>query len=374
MQSFDPQWASPPGASLEKALKHHGVSEKDAARILNLSLSAVEELFAGERKIDPDLSAALEGLTGASSEFWIRRQEQYDRGLEVEEANARRILSAHWYSRIPVSDMKRLGWISNCKRRIDTAKEVARFFSVDRPESWFADYEETLQLSAFKSSNSFDSDPYHMTAWLRQGELIGRSIPCSHWDPEAFRRALDAVRKLTNEKDPAVFIPKLTKICARSGVAVAIVRPISKCRARGATRFLSNEKALIQLSGRHLSDDQLWFTFFHEAAHLLLHGKAQLFVEGIGQVDERKYEEEADQFAEDVLLNYRDIRCQLPSKITWKRIVRCALNLGISPGLIVGQLQHKGIIDYKSYSFLKRRYRWDGDRLVLAPKKAKVTR
>ena len=38
-------------------------------------------------------------------------------------------------------------------------------------------------------------------------------------------------------------------------------------------------QALIQLSARHKSDDHFWFSFFHEAAHLLLHSKKHIYVD-----------------------------------------------------------------------------------------------
>src|SRR6202041_81041 len=92
------------------------------------------------------------------------------------------------------------------------------------------------------------------------------------------------------------FLHDLKESCAASGVAVAIVRAPNGCRASGAARVLSQEKALIQLSFRYLSDDQFWFTFFHEAGHLLLHGDRGFFVEGINTPTTRE-EQEANEFA-----------------------------------------------------------------------------
>ena len=98
-------------------------------------------------------------------------------------------------------------------------------------------------------------------------------------DQSGFEADLPTIRRLTREKDPGQFIPRLKEACAARGVAVAIVRGPNGWRASGAARFLSPTKALIQLSFRYLSDDQFWFTFFHEAGHLLLHGKDLLFLE-----------------------------------------------------------------------------------------------
>ena len=48
----------------------------------------------------------------------------------------------------------------------------------------------------------------------------------------------------------------------------------------GAASWIAPDKAMIQLSCRYKSDDQFWFTFFHECGHILLHGKKEGFLEG----------------------------------------------------------------------------------------------
>lgn len=58
-----------------------------------------------------------------------------------------------------------------------------------------------------------------------------------------------------------------------------IVPHFSKGRANGATRWISPSKAVIQLSLRYKWEDIFWFTFFHEAGHVVLHQKKQVFVE-----------------------------------------------------------------------------------------------
>jgi hypothetical protein len=70
----------------------------------------------------------------------------------------------------------------------------------------------------------------------------------------------------------------------------------------GAARWLSTEKALIQLSLYYKREDQLWFSFFHEAAHILFHGRRDIFVDfDAGATD--KQEDEANRFASDHLIH-----------------------------------------------------------------------
>lgn len=55
------------------------------------------------------------------------------------------------------------------------------------------------------------------------------------------------------------------------------------------------------LSLRHKTNDHLWFSFFHEIAHILKH-KKQLFLEGNNFVKDEVLEAKADNFAADILI------------------------------------------------------------------------
>ncbi len=57
---------------------------------------------------------------------------------------------------------------------------------------------------------------------------------------------------------------------------------------------------MIALSDRYKKDDFFWFTFFHEAAHLLLHSKKETFVDD--GTDNDLLEDEANRFAADFLI------------------------------------------------------------------------
>ena len=77
-------------------------------------------------------------------------------------------------------------------------------------------------------------------------------------------------------------------LCAHAGVAVVFVQELPNTGISGSTQWLTPTKALVQLSLRYKTDDQLWFTFFHEAGHILAHGKRQVFLE----TDQKDREEE----------------------------------------------------------------------------------
>ena len=151
--------------------------------------------------------------------------------------------------------------------------------------------------------------------------------------------------------------------CCKAGVALVWVKPLPKARLSGAAWWLSPRKPVIALSARHKSDDHLWFSLFHEAAHIMLHSKKGVFVDGAnGDVD--AVEAEANEWA---------ARSLVPSS-AWQRFLAAnayrsedairsfAAEQEIAPGIIVGRLQHEKLLPWRSrLNRLKVRLEWTDD-------------
>jgi len=147
-------------------------------------------------------------------------------------------------------------------------------------------------------------------------------------------------------------------LCAESGVALVLVPELPNTGVWGASRWLTSNKALIQLSIRYKTNDHFWFSFFHEAAHILKHNKSLVYLE-----NDSKYfsdeEREANNFAANILIpsaNYR--RLIRSPKLSKKLILRFSEQIGIHPGIIVGRLQHEGLLDYRFHNKLKIHLNW----------------
>jgi hypothetical protein len=253
--------------------------------------------------------------------------------------------------------MIRFGWISEADTSRDGLSALLTFFAQPTVNAWRYAYSQVEELAIFRTSSTFKSHPAAVAAWLRQGEIEANKVQSAKWDPSKLRALLQELRQLTRVKEPSRFLPKLQALCAQAGVAVAIVRTPQGCRASGATRFIAQEKAMLLLSFRYLSDDQFWFTVFHEIGHLLLHDKSRLFVEGLdGQPQDQ--EREANDFATKALVpdEFRAELMQLGAN--HERVLRFASKIGLAPGVVVGQLQHYGVIPQTHLNKLKRRYRW----------------
>lgn len=349
---FRPDWVSAPGDTIADILKEREVSVAEFAQRIGHTKQDTADLLQGRATITIRVARLLERALGASVEFWMSRDYQYRQDMgNLYEGDK------NWLAELPVGDMIKFGWIDPVPRPSEELDACLRFFDVPSLASWRKTYAGTEKALAFRTSPSFDSRPGAVLAWLRQGEIEAKKIRCEAWNVNRFKRSLAEIRSLTRKKDPAFFLPELTKRCAKNGVALAIVRAPAGCRASGATRFLKPTKALLLLSFRYLTDDHFWFTFFHEAGHLVLHGKKSLFLEA-ADTSLSAEEEEANEFAARTLIPTEFLPELLRLPANRREVIRFARRLGVSPGIVVGQLQHLGKIKPNWLNGLKRRYTW----------------
>jgi len=149
------------------------------------------------------------------------------------------------------------------------------------------------------------------------------------------------------------------RICCEAGVALVFTPQLPKARVSGATRWLTPELALIQLSLRYKKDDQFWFTFFHEVAHILLHGKRDVFLEGTNGEEQEKKEAEANTWARGFLIQPDDFK-KFAATNDWSHaaVDEFAREQGIAQGIVVGRMQREEIIPYSYLNGLKRTLEW----------------
>lgn len=348
-----PDYLVRPGEIVEEYLDGLGMTQAELASRTGLAKKTINEIIKGKSPITPETAMKLERTIGRPAHFWnnLERQFQEDR---IRLAEQKRLESQlDWLKKVPVSGMVKLGWIQKFKNKVEQMKEVLRFFGVASPEQWEPVWKE-YQTVAYRQTQRFTACAESVSAWLRQGEIEARRITCDPFDKKRFQEILHEIRGLTREA-PKTFVPKLVELCASAGVAVVFVRELPNIGVYGATRWLG-DKAIIQLSLRYKSNDHLWFTFFHEAGHILKHGRKEVFIEN--GLDGEK-EKDADAFACDKLISSSELRRFLEAgRPTLEHIQRFADEVGIAPGIVVGRLQHDEILPRHIGNKLKVFYRW----------------
>jgi Zn-dependent peptidase ImmA (M78 family)/plasmid maintenance system antidote protein VapI len=318
----------------------------------------ISGILAGKVAIDENLAARLAKYVGGTKAFWMKRQAAYDIALSRAAAAIPSDVADAWLKQFSSKVLADSGLNRRAGTKQDTIKSFIAFFGVSNPSDWEKRYAGFPGDVAFRNTPAFETNRAALAVWLRQGELEAAKITTAKWNALQLRESIPRLRKLSKWKSPADFAPALRAICASAGVAVVFVRAPQGCRASGASRFISPDKAVVVLSFRHLSDDHFWFTFFHELAHLLLHGRNSTFVDHDDTVRSER-EDEANTFSANALvpLHRHDELMSLRPKM--EPVVRFAVSVGVAPGIIVGQMQHFGCIGREKLNFLKRRYNWN---------------
>jgi len=350
--TFMPDYAVPPGETLLETLQTLGMSQAELANRTGRPLKTINEIIKGKAAITPETALQLERVLGVPARFWNNLDRNYRDALARIKERKKITAGTALLRKIPVRALIQAKAIKDLPDQADLVVEVLNFFGVGSPAAWGRVW--IAQRAVFRESPAFRSDPGAVAAWLRMGELRAQRIQCAPFDRAKFRATLEQIRALTVES-PDVFHEKLEELCANAGVAVVFVSELPGTHVSGATRWLTPKKALIQLSLRYKSDDHLWFTFIHEAGHILLHGKRRVFLEDSRTTN--AHEKEANAFAANTLIPSATLReFQRRGDISRAAIRKFAEGLGISPGIVVGRLQHEGVLPYSHCNDLKRRF------------------
>lgn len=354
---FTPDWFSKPGDSLRTLMLRRSINAQDIAGHLDGGMQTLRGLLDGSHPIDNDHASVLAEAVGGTTSFWLKRQEQYDAALERAVDRATAVEADDWLL-LPVPGNKPRGRLTQEKMR-DEVRRRLRFFNVSTMDAWKIRYGKICTSTLFRTSPTFSSDDGAVLMWLRDGELISDLVSTKPWNADNLRDRLDSIRKLSKLKHPKVFLPKLKALCAEAGVAVVAKKAPPKCHSSGASRMVAPDKAMILLSFRGLSDDKFWFTVFHEIGHLILHG-AQTFVDSdINGDDLDDYEHEANEFSSRMIVPAERVEEFESLPADKNKVIRFSAKVGVSVGLLVGQMQHQKMIRPDQMNYLKRHWKWD---------------
>jgi HTH-type transcriptional regulator/antitoxin HigA len=343
---YFPDFVTTPGETLLEILQVNGISQIELSERTGRAHKTINEIIKGKGRITPEIALQLERVLNIPSNFWNNRQRRYDDYQARIEEEKNLSDCQEWAEHFPYKKMAELGWVKDVREKMGKLRNLLDFFGVVTPDAWDK-YWGNVQIS-YRKSAAFSPDKYALAAWLRKGEMIAHKIHCEPFKTKKLRACLPKIRLLTVESPD---------ICASCGVAVAFVRELPRT-ASGATRWITSQKALLQLSLRYKTDDHLWFTFFHEAGHILYgHERRKILIED-GKTNNEN-ETKADKFATEFLIPKKDFAEFAKSgRFSIAAIREFAEYLGIAPGIVVGQLQKRNLLPWTHGNNLKKRFVW----------------
>jgi HTH-type transcriptional regulator / antitoxin HigA len=354
LNSFSPNYKVVPGSVLAEHREANLLTQADLAKRVSLDKKSINLIEKGTQAITPETALKLESVFGLPAHVWTGLEARYRESIEREKEQPRLKKEIPWLKKVGVAQFCKLGWLDATRDRLQQVRQLRTFFGVSSldnlPDVW------TQTSAAYRKSESFSDKQWLILAWLTRAERIAVTHECADFSADRLKQKLAEFRKLSHLDFQSVG-EKLTAACAECGVSLVLLAAPSGTRVSGATRWLSPTRVLVQLSSRFKTNDQFWFTFFHEIGHVLLHRKKHQFIDfDMGKPTTSKEEQEADQFAADILIpasaykQFSTVR-----RFDVSSIMEFSKAAGICPGIIVGRLQHERRIHFSLFNGLKQK-------------------
>jgi HTH-type transcriptional regulator/antitoxin HigA len=356
--AWRPDWAVAPGEVLLEVLQERRMSQSELARRMGRPTKTINEIVNGKAAITPKTALQLELTLGITASVWTNLESKYRAHRARERARQELTANAAWADKFPIADLVRHELIQRGRTKGDTLAAVLSFFGVSSPDAWERKW--LAPAASFRASPAFASDPPAVAAWLRWGEISGSDAVTEPFNSQRLRAVLPEIRLLTRQVDFMQAVGRVQALLASAGVVLVLTPEFARTRISGAARWLSSEKAVIQVSMRHKSNDQFWFSLFHEIGHLLARKRGDFVdAEEAAGDSSNLNESDADRFARDTLTPSDQYADFVASRIFTAQSVRdFAKRLGIAPGIVVGRLQRENLLSRSYLNDLKKPIRW----------------
>lgn len=343
---FAPTVAIPPGETIREMIDARGMNQAQLSARMGRPERLVSNLLSGKVAVTPETACQLEAVLGPSAEFWMNLEYAYQ--LDQARIAERQRIEEDCKLRFPYNEMAKLGWVPAVRDRFEQVRNLRVFFNVASLQC----VQEVQALAWRKAQSKTDVLPEAVAAWLRRGEVLAEKAAVRTYDADKFENAIATLRTLTMSAD----LTEMRKTCAQCGVVLLFVPPLKKTHVCGVARWISDRRPVIQLTNRGRYEDILWFTLFHECAHILRHPrKVFLDIEDGSDSDTpqestaQRREKDADTFAQETLIPAMHYtRFVASGNLSAQAVRDFAIRQEIAPAIVVGRLLREGIVRYGS--------------------------
>lgn len=340
---------STPGQLIADLLEERGWTQRTLAVVLQKDETTINKIVAGKGAVTIETALALEDVFGVKADRFLELQRQYD--LAVARLSAKpdkgRATRAALFGDLPISEMIKRGWIAAENQNDLKAVEagLVKFFGVS-----LLDEIEILPHAAKKTLVNTEPTPAQL-AWLYRVKSIAEELLVPKYSQEALEAALPKLHALAVAPEEARHVPRILAEC---GVRFVIVQSLPAAKIDGVTFWLDDQSPVVGLSMRYDRIDHFWFVLRHELEHVRLgHGRhtsammldADLEGERAGTgIDVPEEERLANAAAQDFCVPSQKMDGFIARKAPFfseRDMLGFAKVLGVHPGLVAGQLQHR---------------------------------
>lgn len=347
--------AIPPGETIREIIEANGMTQSELATRMGRSPQEITYLIRGDRAITLTTAKQLEYVLRIKTSFWMNLERDYQETLLRLKEQERIRQQADRVRHFPYAEMVKRGLVEATRKPTERVENLLNFFRVADFNALENHIHKTAGVNLFRKSEKFNLSTPVLATWLRIGELQIEEIKLGHFNRKKFERQLPELRALTCLPFSEA-LAQLREHGIQSGVAITVVRGFQGLPVWGIARWIGKNPC-IQLSHRYKTTDHFWFSLFHEIGHILLHKKGDFHIDFDKQSSQKSgLDEAADRFACDLLIppgDYEKLRSM--NTVTATSIREFAREIGTAPGIVVGRLQHDGVIAHSYLNEVKER-------------------
>jgi len=341
-----------PGETLKEHLEAIGMKQTALAKRMGRPIKTINEIIHGKAEITARTALELEKVLGITSEFWLNLELNYRTAKARADAARKLTEECKYVSSFPYAEIANWGWIRKTKKKQEKVLELIKFLGLSSlkqvPKVWPV---------AYRKCPKYEPSPEAISVWLRKGEIEAYKVETGQYQKKSFLTALKNI-KSRMAVESADFYDEMISECSGAGVVLIFVPHLKKTYVNGAARWLSPRRALIQLTIRYRYRDIMLFSLFHEAAHILLHGISEQFIDFKSRGGSEK-EAEADKWAANFLIKPNKWRKFIEREDFSKNsVIQFSKEIEVGPDIVVGRLQHERKIGFDKLNYLRTRLEW----------------
>jgi HTH-type transcriptional regulator/antitoxin HigA len=315
------------------------------AVILGIDDQTISRILTGKKAVDAGMALTLQVVLDIDPDQLLQLQGSYDLAkAQIEVFIDPKIATrAALFGELPVAEIIKRGWLTGITDIRDADLEVAlcNFFGTKSVDE--------IVLSYATKKTDVTAVTAAQLAWLCRVRQIAREMLVAKYSPDALLDAIGRFKNLLSSLEGASKVPHILMEC---GVRYVIVESLKSANVDGVCFWLNDRSPVIGMSLRLDRIDNFWFVLRHEIEHVIRqHGRAIALLDielekgraGAGSnipEEERVANEAAADFCVPQSSLEHFIARKSPS-FTDRDIFGFAKTLGIHPGLVAGQLQHR---------------------------------
>ncbi len=339
-----------PGYFIKEQMEIRGWVQEELAEVLGLSPKHLNSILLDRQPLTIENAKKLSSAFHTSPQYWLHLDNDYRLWCEQEKQEQTNIVEAKAiiYSRMPVRDMVKKGWLQPVNSFKELSGEVKKFWGISELDFNFL---EEAVLPLCKKSEAYNQfNASYAATWFQMARNYSRRFETHAYLKTALEDLYNNIADYTTITNGIELFIKDLNTC---GVTFFVLPHLEKTYLDGAA-FLLDDKPVVVYTARYKRIDNFWFTVAHEIAHVLKHlnRETPFVLDNLRESTTDKKEEEANTLAANHLKHPEILDFLEPfiNYLTLGKIEDCSARCNVHPAIIIGALTFHQKLSYRNQS------------------------